>query len=222
MLARYRGRCSPAAVAAALLPPPPLARCQGRRGCYSPATRQRPPHQQLQQRVPPAAPSAATVVGRLPLPHVSGTGRCGERGKDVRVSGRAGEGAYRVQFQGDFHLFLACRAEEVRRGDLLLLTFVARREAVPLAHDCHLWDLLAAAVEGMAAEGLVDTHRLDSFDTPYYRPCLEEFTEAIREEGFFELRRMELFEIVLEAKKLGKTIWMGKPQDPAPTFDENN
>ncbi|KAF0908431.1 hypothetical protein E2562_025405 [Oryza meyeriana var. granulata] len=103
--------------------------------------------------------------------------------------------AYRVQFQGDFRLFLACRAEEVRHGGLLLLTFVARREAVPSAHDCHLWDLLAAAVEGMAAEGLVDARRLDSFDAPYYGPCPEELTEAIRKEGFFEVRRMELFEI---------------------------
>ncbi|KAF0919573.1 hypothetical protein E2562_029797 [Oryza meyeriana var. granulata] len=92
--------------------------------------------------------------------------------------------AYRAQFQGDFRLFLACRAEEVRcDGLLLLLTFVARREAVPSVHDCHLWDLLAAAVEGMAAEGLVDACRLDSFEAPYYRPCPDELTEAIREEA---------------------------------------
>uniref|UniRef100_A0A0E0KXF2 Jasmonate O-methyltransferase n=1 Tax=Oryza punctata TaxID=4537 RepID=A0A0E0KXF2_ORYPU len=99
--------------------------------------------------------------------------------------------AYRAQFQADFRLFLACRAEEVRRGGLLLLTFVARREAVPSPHDCHLWDLLAEALL------VVDDARrkLDSFDAPFYGPCPEELTEAIREEGSFEVRRMELFEV---------------------------
>uniref|UniRef100_J3M341 Methyltransferase type 11 domain-containing protein n=1 Tax=Oryza brachyantha TaxID=4533 RepID=J3M341_ORYBR len=97
--------------------------------------------------------------------------------------------AYRAQFQRDIRLFLACRAEEVRRGGLLLLTFVARREAAPSVHDC-LWDLLAAAVESMDARG-----QLDSFDAPFYGPCPEELTEAIREEGSFRVRRMELFEV---------------------------
>ncbi|KAL5203525.1 hypothetical protein ABZP36_014477 [Zizania latifolia] len=103
--------------------------------------------------------------------------------------------AYRAQFQADFRLFLACRAEEVRHGGVLLLTFVARQAAEPSPHDCHIWDLLAAAVAGMAAEGLVDARKLDSFDVPFYGPCPEELTEAISEEGSFEVRRMELFEV---------------------------
>uniref|UniRef100_A0A0E0DKR1 Jasmonate O-methyltransferase n=1 Tax=Oryza meridionalis TaxID=40149 RepID=A0A0E0DKR1_9ORYZ len=96
--------------------------------------------------------------------------------------------AYRAQFQADFRLFLSCRAEEVRRGGVLLLTFVARREAVPSPHDCHLWDLLAEA----AAD---DRRLVDSFDAPFYGPCPEELREAIREEGSFHVRRMELFEV---------------------------
>ncbi|KAF0905865.1 hypothetical protein E2562_008900 [Oryza meyeriana var. granulata] len=108
--------------------------------------------------------------------------------------------------RGDFRLFLACRAEEVRCDGLLLLTFVAGREAVPLAHDCHLWDLLAAAVEGMAAEGLVDACRLDSFELPYYGPCPDELTEAIREEVSFEVRSMELFEVSRRHQLMASTI----------------
>ncbi|KAF0905638.1 hypothetical protein E2562_007421 [Oryza meyeriana var. granulata] len=42
MLVRRRGRCSPAAVAAALPPPPPLARFRGRRGHCEAAARPPP------------------------------------------------------------------------------------------------------------------------------------------------------------------------------------
>lgn len=102
--------------------------------------------------------------------------------------------AYRLQFQSDFSLFLSCRAEEVRQGGLLILTFVARRTKLPSAHDCYIWDLLADALVDMAAAGLVDEAKVDSFDAPFYGPCPEELRQVIHDEGSFALKRMDLFE----------------------------
>ncbi|RLM98141.1 hypothetical protein C2845_PM06G03400 [Panicum miliaceum] len=101
--------------------------------------------------------------------------------------------AYRAQFHADFLAFLSCRAAETRaRG--LLLTFVARRDARPTAHDCYLWDLLADALMDMAAAGLVDEEKVHSFNAPYYAPCPDDLARVIAKEGSFALRTMQLFD----------------------------
>ncbi|RLN28485.1 hypothetical protein C2845_PM05G26590 [Panicum miliaceum] len=102
--------------------------------------------------------------------------------------------AYRAQFHADFLAFLSCRAAETRPRGLLLLTFVARRDARPTAHDCYLWDLLADALMDMAAAGLVDEEKVHSFNAPYYAPCPDDLPRVIAEEGSFALRTMQLFD----------------------------
>ena len=132
--------------------------------------------------------SSLHFLSRAPADAAPNEGRMYVSASSSSSSCSSGLHAYRAQFQADFRLFLSCRAEEVRRGGVLLLTFVARREAVPSPHDCHLWDLLAEA----AAD---DRRLVDSFDAPFYGPCPEELREAIREEGSFQVTRMELFEV---------------------------
>ncbi|PAN17678.1 hypothetical protein PAHAL_3G148900 [Panicum hallii] len=102
--------------------------------------------------------------------------------------------AYRAQFHADFLAFLSCRAAETRARGLLLLTFVARRDARPTAHDCYLWDLLADALMDMAAAGLVDEEKVHSFNAPYYAPCPDDLARVIAKEGSFALRTMQLFD----------------------------
>nr|CAB3464213.1 unnamed protein product [Digitaria exilis] len=102
--------------------------------------------------------------------------------------------AYRAQFDADFLAFLSCRAAETRPRGVLLLTFVARRGARPTAHDCYLWDLLADALMGMAAAGLVDEGKVHSFDAPYYAPCPDDLARVVAKEGSFAVRTMQLFD----------------------------
>ncbi|CAN6327072.1 unnamed protein product [Urochloa humidicola] len=102
--------------------------------------------------------------------------------------------AYRAQFDADFLSFLGCRAAETRPGGLLLLTFVARRSARPAAHDCYLWDLLADALMGMAAAGVVDEGQVHAFNAPYYAPCPDDLARAVAKEGSFAVRTMRLFD----------------------------
>ncbi|CAL4909932.1 unnamed protein product [Urochloa decumbens] len=102
--------------------------------------------------------------------------------------------AYRAQFDADFLAFLGCRAAETRPLGVLLLTFVARRSPRPAAHDCYLWDLLADALMGMAAAGLVDEGRVHAFNAPYYAPCPDDLARAVAKEGSFAVRTMRLFD----------------------------
>ncbi|CAN6336554.1 unnamed protein product [Urochloa humidicola] len=102
--------------------------------------------------------------------------------------------AYRAQFDADFLSFLGCRAAETRPRGVLLLTFVARRAARPAAHDCYLWDLLADALMGMAAAGLVDEALVHAFNAPYYAPCPDDLAGAVAKEGSFAVRTMRLFD----------------------------
>ncbi|CAL4902504.1 unnamed protein product [Urochloa decumbens] len=102
--------------------------------------------------------------------------------------------AYRAQFDSDFLAFLGCRAAETRPRGVLLLTFVARRSPRPAAHDCYLWDLLADALMGMAAAGLVDEGQVHAFNAPYYAPCPDDLARAVAKEGSFSVRTMRLFD----------------------------
>ncbi|CAL5096661.1 unnamed protein product [Urochloa decumbens] len=102
--------------------------------------------------------------------------------------------AYRAQFDSDFLAFLGCRAAETRPRGVLLLTFVARRSPRPAAHDCYLWDLLADALMGMAAAGLVDEGQVHAFNAPYYAPCPDDLARAVAKEGSFSVRTLRLFD----------------------------
>ncbi|KAA8528669.1 hypothetical protein F0562_036024 [Nyssa sinensis] len=104
--------------------------------------------------------------------------------------------AYSSQFQKDFSLFLKSRSEEMVPGGRMVLSFMGRRSTDPTAAEsCYQWELLAEALMSMAAEGLVEEEKIDSFNAPYYAPCPEELQYEVQKEGSFIIDRMEAFEI---------------------------
>eukprot|EP00262_Sarcandra_glabra_P016495 TRINITY_DN5400_c0_g1_i1.p1 TRINITY_DN5400_c0_g1~~TRINITY_DN5400_c0_g1_i1.p1 ORF type:complete len:372 (-),score=59.99 TRINITY_DN5400_c0_g1_i1:770-1885(-) len=104
--------------------------------------------------------------------------------------------AYSDQFQRDFSTFLRARSEELIPGGRMVLTLIGRESPDPSSRDCcDLWELLAQALNGMVALGLVDEAKVDSFDLPYYTPYSEELKAVIQKEGSFDLDRLEIIEV---------------------------
>ncbi|KAK7841246.1 salicylate/benzoate carboxyl methyltransferase [Quercus suber] len=72
--------------------------------------------------------------------------------------------AYMDQFHTDFSMFLCSRAKEILPGGRMILTFIGRSNDV------------------------------DSFNLPYYEPCMEEVKAIIEDEGSFNVDRLQMFE----------------------------
>lgn len=47
----------------------------------------------------------------------------------------------------------------------------------------------------LALQGLIEEEKLDSFNAPYYCPCVEELKLEVEKEGSFIIDRLEEFEI---------------------------
>ncbi|XP_057456029.1 S-adenosyl-L-methionine:benzoic acid/salicylic acid carboxyl methyltransferase 3-like [Lotus japonicus] len=61
--------------------------------------------------------------------------------------------AYYKQFQGDFSVFLKCRAEELVEGGHMVLTFVGRRSDNPCSKECcYIWELLATTLNDLVMQ----------------------------------------------------------------------
>ncbi|KAJ6412122.1 hypothetical protein OIU84_005224 [Salix udensis] len=104
--------------------------------------------------------------------------------------------AYSLQFQTDFSSFLKSRSKEIAAGGCMLLSLMGRRSPDPTTDDsCYHWELLAQALMSMVSEGLVEEEKVDSFNAPYYGPCVEEIKMEIEKEGSFIVSRLETFEI---------------------------
>lgn len=104
--------------------------------------------------------------------------------------------AYSLQFQKDFSSFLKSRSKEIVPGGCMLLSFMGRRSTDPTTDEsCYHWELLAQALMSMVSEGLVEKEKVDSFNAPYYGPCVEEMRLEIEKDGSFSVNRLETFEI---------------------------
>ncbi|KAJ8442558.1 hypothetical protein Cgig2_026500 [Carnegiea gigantea] len=104
--------------------------------------------------------------------------------------------AYMLQFRKDFMSFLKCRSEEVIPGGRMVLAFTGRSSTDPVCEiACAFSDLIASTLMTMVSEGILDEERVDSFNVPYYAPCLEELKQMIGEEASFSLDRFEAFEV---------------------------
>ncbi|XP_061973443.1 probable jasmonic acid carboxyl methyltransferase 2 isoform X2 [Populus nigra] len=104
--------------------------------------------------------------------------------------------AYSLQFQKDFSSFLKSRSKEIVPGGCILLSFMGRRSTDPTTDEsCYHWELLAQALMSMVSEGLVEEEKVDSFNAPYYGPCVEEMRLEIEKDGSFSVNRLETFEI---------------------------
>ncbi|KAJ7957776.1 Jasmonate O-methyltransferase [Quillaja saponaria] len=104
--------------------------------------------------------------------------------------------AYSLQFQKDFSEFLKSRSEEMVAGGRMVLSFMGRKSMDPTTEDsCYQWELLAQALMSMVSEGLIEEERVDSFNAPYYAPCIEELKLEVEKEGSFAMYSHEAFEI---------------------------
>ncbi|XVF63814.1 hypothetical protein PTKIN_Ptkin09bG0116700 [Pterospermum kingtungense] len=104
--------------------------------------------------------------------------------------------AYLLQFRNDFSLFINSRSEELVPGGHMVLSFMGRRSADPTTEDsCYHWELLAQAIMSLVREGLIEEEKVDSFNAPYYAPCVEEIKVEIQKEGSFIIDRLEAFEV---------------------------
>ncbi|XP_020082404.1 anthranilate O-methyltransferase 3-like [Ananas comosus] len=107
---------------------------------------------------------------------------------------------YLEQFQRDFHLFLKLRSEEMCSAGQMVLMFFGRRTSDPAEEENnYIWTLLTKALNDMALEGIIKASDVDSFNLPYYQPCMEEVKMVTRDEGSFDVVHEHVFDLNWEA-----------------------
>ncbi|TVU29664.1 hypothetical protein EJB05_21241, partial [Eragrostis curvula] len=109
--------------------------------------------------------------------------------------------AYSRQFSRDVTLFLSSRAVEMVAGGWVLIALMGRTANEP-PND---------VLNDMAARGLVDAAKLDSYNIPVYKPRAEEMREIVDAEGSFEVVGMESCETTA-------ADFLGPNDDAAPPF----
>ncbi|KAI3726519.1 hypothetical protein L1987_66317 [Smallanthus sonchifolius] len=108
--------------------------------------------------------------------------------------------AYQEQFQMDFKTFLKCRAEEMVSGGRMVLTILGRQSDDPCSKECcYVWDLLAASLNEMVSEGLIEEEKMDSFNIPQYTPNPKEVSNEVEKEGSFMIDCLEVSEVNWDA-----------------------
>nr|BCT65987.1 putative methyltransferase [Lotus japonicus] len=135
-------------------------------------------------------------LSQAPLGLKDGWGRGLNKGK-IYISKSSPQcvlDAYLRQFQNDFSLFLKSRSQEVVAGGRMVLSFMGRQSMDPTTLPTY-WELLAHALMSMVSEGLVEEEKVNSFDVPYYAPCIEELKLEIEKEGSFMVISHEAYEI---------------------------
>ncbi|XP_054792748.1 probable jasmonic acid carboxyl methyltransferase 2 [Prosopis cineraria] len=104
--------------------------------------------------------------------------------------------AYSRQFQNDFTVFLKSRSREMVRGGRMVLSLIGRDSIDPTTpHSCYQWELLAQALMSLVSQGLIEEEKVDSFDAPYYAPCMQELKLAVLKEGSFMVEKEKACEI---------------------------
>ncbi|KAF7829643.1 abscisic acid 8'-hydroxylase 4 [Senna tora] len=104
--------------------------------------------------------------------------------------------AYSSQFQSDFLMFLKCRSQEMVKGGRMVLSLIGRDSMDPTTPvSCYQWELLGRALMILVARGEIEEEKVDSFDAPYYAPCMEEVKLGVEKEGSFMIEALEAYEI---------------------------
>ncbi|ESQ44651.1 hypothetical protein EUTSA_v10003423mg [Eutrema salsugineum] len=103
--------------------------------------------------------------------------------------------SYMNQFQTDFNLFLRMRSEEILPNGRMVLTFIGHKDVKPFCRDdFYLWSLLSDALIDLVSEGVVKQSEVDSFNVPFYNPSAGEVMKVVRNEGSFEINKIETYE----------------------------
>ncbi|CAN6287735.1 unnamed protein product [Urochloa humidicola] len=108
-----------------------------------------------------------------------------------RTSSPAVAAAYARQFDHDFERFLSARAEEVVPGGWMVLSLWGRAAKDLRSSQDTYPELIAEILQDMASRGVIPAEEVDSFNEPFYSPCLEELRGAVEREGSFEVAAME-------------------------------
>ncbi|XP_028771262.1 salicylate carboxymethyltransferase-like [Neltuma alba] len=108
--------------------------------------------------------------------------------------------SYYHQFQRDFSMFLKYRAQEVVEGGHMVLTLLGRSSGDPsMEKSCHIWDIVAEALNQMVLERIIKEDQMDSFNVPFYTPSASELESEVKKEGSFAINHLEAFETSWEA-----------------------
>uniref|UniRef100_A0A803PPY6 Uncharacterized protein n=1 Tax=Cannabis sativa TaxID=3483 RepID=A0A803PPY6_CANSA len=104
--------------------------------------------------------------------------------------------AYLTQFQQDFTTFLRFRSQEIVSGGCMVLTMMG---SIISNDPKHKMEILGRALDDMVSQGIIEAKCLANFNIPVYCPTAKEVREVIEEEGSFELRKLEAFQVDWDA-----------------------
>ncbi|KAL8245385.1 hypothetical protein R6Q59_011643 [Mikania micrantha] len=130
--------------------------------------------------------------------------------------------AYRKQFHSDFKKFLQLRYEEIVHGGHMVLTLPGRSNVDPTTDDCwNLWDLLTKSLLELLNEELVQESDINSFNLPFYLPCVDEVRNVIQNVGSFYLDNMNVYEVSWDPHDPDYTNMNGLKQEPTHNQGKN-
>ncbi|KAL6993540.1 gibberellin A4 carboxyl methyltransferase [Sarracenia purpurea var. burkii] len=104
--------------------------------------------------------------------------------------------AYFRQFQEDFSLFLRSRSKELINGGRMVFILMGRMGSSHAERNVSFWwELLSRSLSILVSQGKIEEEKLDSYNIHYYAPSQQELEDEIGREGFFQVERLETFEI---------------------------
>ncbi|XP_039118950.1 S-adenosyl-L-methionine:benzoic acid/salicylic acid carboxyl methyltransferase 3-like [Dioscorea cayenensis subsp. rotundata] len=102
---------------------------------------------------------------------------------------------YLEQFKRDFSSFLKLRSQELVNGGQMVLSFLGRKSSDPSkAEECHVWGLVADALNSMVQERVLEEEKVNTFNMPFYAASKEEVQQVIQSEGSFYIEQMQILE----------------------------
>ncbi|WCJ40686.1 S-adenosyl-L-methionine-dependent methyltransferases superfamily protein [Euphorbia peplus] len=101
---------------------------------------------------------------------------------------------YLDQFRKDFQVFLKSRSEELISTGGMLLTFHVQNAKYPHCNMA-IWEVYAQTFQDMVDEGIITQFMLDSYNIPIYAPPLEDVKNVITNEGSFNIKGVEEYEL---------------------------
>ncbi|KAM7529685.1 hypothetical protein LguiB_033095 [Lonicera macranthoides] len=104
--------------------------------------------------------------------------------------------SYSAQFHDDFSLFLRSRSEELVAGGKMVLILLGRSGPLHIDRgNQFFWELLSRSFSILISQGEIEEEKLDSYDVHFYAPSKEELENEVKEQGSFEMDRLEMYEI---------------------------
>ncbi|KAF3528010.1 hypothetical protein DY000_02036431 [Brassica cretica] len=104
--------------------------------------------------------------------------------------------AYYSQFKEDFSMFLRFRSKELVASGRMVLIMLGRESPDHVDRgNSFLWELLARSIANLVAQGETEEEKLNSYEMHFYAPSAAEIEDEVKEEGSFELEKLEMLEV---------------------------